>query len=100
MSDVADLLVTVSFLLQSALLLWSGYSLHKSSKTIRRQARLIDVQQELLTRQYHLPSNVAPESDWRLTGVSTNISHLPDEDRIRLRALLTELLQELHKREY
>jgi hypothetical protein len=99
-SDVADLLVTVSFLVQSALLLWWGYSLHKCSKTIRRQADLIDAQQDLLRRQYHLLSNTSPESGWRLTEVSTNINHLPDEARIRLQVMLTELLQELHKMEH
>ena len=75
MSDVADLLVTLGFLVQSALLLWSGYSLHKCSRTIRRQADLIDVQQDLLRRQYHLLANISPESGWKLTEVSS--AHAP-----------------------
>ena len=100
MSDVADLLVTLGFLVQSALLLWSGYSLHKCSRTIRRQADLIDVQQDLLRRHYHLLANISPESGWKLTEVSSDIKQLPDEARIRLRVMLSELLQELHSMEH
>jgi hypothetical protein len=32
--------------------------------------------------------------------VTTNINDLPDEARIHLRETLTELLQELHKKEH
>jgi hypothetical protein len=99
-TEVVDLLVTVAFLVQSALLIWSGYALHRCSRTIRKQVELIDAQRDLLRRQHHLLANISPEAGWKWTEVTTNINNLPDEARIHLRVMLTELLQELHKKEH
>jgi hypothetical protein len=36
-TEVVDLLITVAFLVQSALLIWSSYALHRCSRTICKQ---------------------------------------------------------------
>ena len=71
MSDIADFFVTVAFLVQSALLIWSGYAHHQCSRTIRKQAELIDVQRDLLRRQHLLLANILPEAGWKWTEVTT-----------------------------
>ena len=71
MSDIADFFVTVAFLVQSALLIWSGYAHHQSSRTKRKQAELIDVQRDLLRRQNLLLANILPEAGWKWTEVTT-----------------------------
>ena len=96
MSEVADLLVTVAFLVQSALLFWAVYTLHRCSTTIRKQAELIDSLRHLLRRQHHLLANILPEGDCKWMEVTTDVNHALDEAGIHL---LTELLQELRKKE-
>jgi len=97
MTEVADLFVTIAFLAQSALLIWSCSALLRCNRTIRKQAELIDVQRDLLRRQHHLLANISPEAGWKWTELTTMINDLPDEARIHLRVMLTELVQELHK---
>jgi hypothetical protein len=100
MTEVADLLVTIAFLVQSALLFWSGYALLRCSRTMRKQAELIDLLRDLLKMQHQLLANISPEAGWKWTEVTANINGLPDETRVQLRVMLTELLQELHKKEH
>jgi hypothetical protein len=92
--------VTVAFLVQSALLIWSAYALLRCSRTIRKQAELIDVQRDLLRRQHQFLANISSEAEWKWTEATTDVNVLPDEARIHLRVMLTELLQELHKKEH
>ena len=75
MSDIADLFVTVAFLLQSALLIWWGYAHHQRSRTIRKQAELIDLQRDLLRRQHHLLTNILPEAGCKWTEVTTQVRY-------------------------
>jgi len=100
MTEVADLFVTIAFLVQSALLVWSCCALHRCRRTIDRQMKLIEVQLDLLRRQHDLLANISPEAGWNWTEVITNINDQPDEAHIRLRVMLTELFQELHKKEH
>ena len=96
-TDVADLLVTVGFLVQSVLLIWSTCALIRCVKTIRKQVEVIDVLRDLLRMQLQLQASFAAAEGWKWKDATAKVSTSPDEARIQMRVMLTELLQELHK---